>query len=378
MGMYSFEIMPVPTLASTFEYGISVTASSDGSITTNEVFQFTLNDTFTNVTLTVPENTKASYENNIVTWKVGSLDTTKGTPLVLEVNAEHPTALEEGTLIASAITNTFLNEQGEEMIENYDDFIFTNPSFELKVSVQPVENCIYQLIFTATNTSNATINNILINYQLNTTDFVWVTPPASTTQWNVGTLTTNAPGKSKTQSATIRFIGTTTGLKTIFANITASPAEAFTGIRSLSTTVNNICVSPPCCEKCPVPVPVDFVSCEQSETATVTAEIDSDGREIKVKVQLTNVCKNKTVVVGLELFEGMITDPNPVRKALKVIQLTRTTGDNGCAPFECDCLTFFIPGPMCSEQHFFIKAQAHYYNAPPSNCSCTCAATPRI
>lgn len=376
MGMYFLEIVPVQTLDSTFAYGISVMASSDGSITSNEVFQFTLNDIFTNVTLDAPEKTKANYENNIVTWEVGTLDTlSKDTPLVLNVNVEHPTALQEGTLIASEITNTFLNEQGEEMIENYDDFNFDpqphTPSFKLEIGVTHLENCEYRLDFKATNTSNVRIDNILINYQLNTTDFEWVTPPASTTQWNVGTL--NA-GQNKTQTATIRFIGTTTGLKTIFASITASPAGAFTGIRLLSTNVNATCVKP-CCEKCPTAVPVDFEACEQSESATVTAEIDSDGREIKVKIRLTNVCKNKKVVVGLELFEGRINDPNPVRKVLKVIQLTRTTGNNGCAPFECDCTTFFIPGPICPEQHFFIKAQAHYFDSTPSNCNCTCSTT---
>lgn len=379
MGMYSFEIVPVQNLASTYAYDISVIASADGSITTNEVLQFTLNDTFTNVILTAPEKTKVNYEKNVVTWEIGSLDVaTKDIPLVLKVSAEHSTELQEGALVASAITNTFLNEEGEEIEETLEDFSFdplTSPSFDLKINVTPLENCQYRLDFKATNNSSVRIDNITINYLLDAANFIWVTPPpapSTITQWPVGTLLTSGPDKDKEQSAVIQFIGTTTGVKTIFANITASPAAAFTGIRSLATNVTKVCPQTPCCEKCPTAVPVDFDACEQSESATVTAEIDSDGREIKVKIRLTNVCKNKKVVVGLELFEGRISDPNPVRKVLKVIQLTRTTGDNGCAPFECDCATFFIPGPICPEQHFFIKAQAHYFDATPSTCKCTC------
>lgn len=381
MGMYFLEIVPVQNLDSTFAYGISIMASSDASITSNEVFQFTLNDTFTNVTLDVPENTKANYENNIVTWEVGTLDTlSKDTPLVLNVNVEHPTELQEGTLIASEITNTFLNEQGEEMIENYDDFIFDpqphTPSFKLEIDVIPRNNCEYQLDFKVTNTSNVRIDNIVLNYQLNATDFEWVTPPASTTQWNVGTLTTTPPNRTKTQSAIIRFIGTTIGLKTILPSITASPpnTQAFTGIRELLKAVRETCVKP-CCEPCPTPKDASFIACQQSKDVTVTPTLSSDGREIKVKIQLTAVCRNKKVVVGLELFAGMPTDPNPVRKTLKVIQLTRETAPDGCAPLECDCATFFIPGPICPEQHFFIKAQAHYFDDTPSTCSCTCPAT---
>lgn len=377
MGMYFLEIVPVQNLDSTFAYGISVMASSDGSITSNEVFQFTLNDIFTNVTLDAPEKTKTNYENNIVTWEVGTLDTlSKDTPLVLNVNVEHPTELQEGTLIASEITNTFLNEQGEEMIENYDDFNFNpqphRPEFKLEIDVTRLdnENCQYRLDFKVTNTSNVTINDIVLNYLLDLENFIWVTPPASVTQWNVGTLTTSGPGKSKYQSADIQFIGATTGSKTIFASITASPpnTQAFTGIRELLKDVRETCVKP-CCEDCPVHEDASFDECQQTKNVTIEPELSSDGREIKVKVKVNNVCKGKTVVVGLELFQKV--SGQPVRKALKVIQLTRPNTGDDCATLECDCATFFIPEPLCPEKDFSIKAQAHYYDIGGSGCNCT-------
>lgn len=386
MGMYFLEIVPVQNLDSTFAYGISVMASSDGSITSNEVFQFTLNDIFTNVTLDAPEKTKANYENNIVTWEVGTLDTlSKDTPLVLNINVEHPTELQEGTLIASAVTNTFLNEQGEEMIEDYDDFNFgppASPSLDLDIDVIPRGDCLYQLNYKATNKTRNRLTDVSFSYVLGA-DFEWVTlpltpfpgiPVSTETTWHVGTLNSD---QHKSATATIRFIGNNTvGPKTIFADIMAAstPPATFTGTKTLSTNVDKVCKAP-CCEPCPREVPVNFDSCEQSETANVTAEILSDGREIKVKVTITAACRRKRVVVGLELFEKT-TPTTSVRRALKVLDLAAlTTGSDTCEKRECDCATFFIPGPICPEQHFFIKAQAHYFDTPPSTCNCTCVAT---
>lgn len=372
MGMYSFEIVTVPNLASIFEYDISILAVAGSSITTEEVLQFTLNDTFTNVIVTAPEGTNVSYAENVVTWAIGSLDiTTKDIPLVLKISAEHPTELEEGTLIASAITNTFVNEKGEEVTEAYEDFSFgpapTKPSFKLEIIVTPLENCDYKLDFNVTNTSNATINNILINYQLNTADFIWITPPTSTTQWNVGTLNS---GQSKTQTATIQFIGTTTGLKTVFADINASPEKDFIGIDSLEIAVMKTCPKIPCCEKCPKEIEVDFIECEQSKNITITPKIESDGREIKVKVTIDAACPKKRVVVGLELFEKQ-EDNSLVRLALKVLDLAPITGTR-CDKRECDCATFFIPSALCSPRKFVIKAQAHYFSIDEVPCRCNC------
>ena len=380
MGMYFLEIVPVQNLDSTFVYGISVMASSDGSITSNEVFQFTLNDIFTNVTLDAPEKTKANYENNIVTWEVGTLDTlSKDTPLVLNVNVEHPTELQEGTLIASAITNTFLNEQGEEMIENYEDFNFGPPppsSLDLLITAQSLGDCLYKLNYKATNNTKTRLTSVAFHYQLGA-EFEWVDlpdlPSSTETQWFVGTLN---PGQMKSDTATIRFIGNTTGSKTIFANITASstPSVTFTGTKTLSTEVDRVCKAP-CCEKCPTEVPVDFGPCDQSKPADITAEILSDGREIKVKVTINAACRRKRVVVGLELFEKTSATTS-VRRALKVLDLSAlATGSDTCEKRECECATFFIPGPICPEQHFFIKAQAHYFDTPPSTCNCTCPST---
>lgn len=390
MGMYFLEIAPVQTLDSTFSYGISVMASSDGSITSNEVFQFTLNDIFTNVALDAPEKTKANYENNIVTWEVGTLDAlSKDTPLVLNVNVEHPTELQEGTLIASAITNTFLNEQGEEMIENYDDFNFdpqpSTPEFRLDITLKDKADCVYTLEFKATNLSNQkNLSNVSYSYTLDP-DFQWQSPLNDSnftpTTWIVGNLSKDGPPVTKT--AIIKYTGAVSvNNKTVFLPVSGTAkydtnrSATYKGVFDYKQKVDP-CPPPPtdCCEPCPPKVPVDFGKCEQSKHVTVTADIDSDGREIKVKIHLNNVCKNKKVVVGLELFAGMPTDSNPVRKALKVIQLTRETAPDGCAPLECDCATFFIPSPICPEQHFFIKAQAHYFDDTPSTCNCTCSTT---
>lgn len=260
--------------------------------------------------------------------------------------------------------------------------VVIKPEFDLSITYAALADCKYRLDFKVTNKSTQTVKDILITYALNTNNFEWVTPPDSETQWDVGDL---APNASKTQTAVIQFIGTTTGAKVVFPDIDATSTNGkFDGIDHLSIDVDTACqTTPECCEDCPETSGlIVFNACDQSLTATIEPSLTSEGKELKVHVKLNPVCLSKHVVVGIELHEVTSMDPlTTVRRALKVIDLTPAQEDDACGPRECNCATFYIPpkdpastDPTCDTQTFIVKAKAHYYYLDDTDPACECSA----
>ena len=388
MGMYVLQGEYVEKTLDIPSYKMTVTAMSDGTITTNEVFQFVLADIFKEIQLDAPIGTKATLEGNAVTWEVGTLNPVTdvtNSPLVLDISAKHENELQEGDLIASNIVNDFISETGIPMQQTYDDFTFREPEFRLDITLKRTEDCVYTLEFKATNLSTEkNLTNVSFNYTLGT-DLTWISPLAdptfTPTTWTVGNLAKNA---FVTKEAVIRYTGATSiDDKVIFSSISGaakydgSKNAEYKGIYSYKQDVDPCPTTLECCEDCPVESDdVIFTECDQSLTADVTPVLTSEGKEIKVHIKLNRVCLSKHVVVGLELHEVISTNPRvTVRRALKVIHLTPS--GEGCDERECNCATFYIPpkdnastDPTCDGQTFIIKAKAHHYYVDEA-CECS-------
>lgn len=391
MGMYVFQGEYVQTSTETSGYKITVTATSDGTITTNEVFQFNLADRFKEIQLDAPTGTKAALEGNTVTWEVGTLSPVTedaDSSLVLGISANYEGELQEGDLIASNIVNNFLGETGTPRQQAYDDFTFTVPDFRLDITLKHTEDCVYTLEFKATNLSTEqNLTNVAFNYALGT-DLTWVSPLGDTTftptTWTVGNLAKKA---FVVKEAIIRYTGNTSIVnKDIFLSISGTAKydgmrnAEYRGIYIYKQDVTPCPRPSECCEDCPVESEnVVFTECDQSLTAEVTPALTSEGREIKVHVNLNPVCLSRRVVVGLELHEIISTNPRvTVRRAFKVIELAPNGKD--CGERECNCATFYIPpkenasaDPTCDQQTFIVKAKAHHYNIDDIDEACKCS-----
>lgn len=389
MGMYVLQGEHVQTSLKTSSYEMTVTAMSDGTITTSEVFQFVLADRFKEIQLDAPIGTKAALEGNTVTWQVGTLNPVtdaKTSSLVLGVSAKHENELQEGDLIASNIVNDFISATGTPMQQTYDDFTFSDPEFRLDITLKLTADCVYTLKFKATNLSTEKdLKDVFFNYTLDTA-FTWISPPGNPsfteTKWTVGNL---AKGASVEEEAIIRYTGAASiDDKVIFSSISGSAkydgfkSAKYKGIYDYKQDVEPCPTTLECCEDCPVESgAVIFTECEQSLPATVTPVLTSEGKEIKVHINLNPVCLSKHVVVGLELHEVIDTNTlETVRRALKVIHLT-PSGEEGCGERECNCATFYIPpkdnastDPTCDQQTFIIKAKAHHYYVDEA-CECS-------
>ncbi len=387
MGMYAFqgeytqrELKP--------SYKLSVIAISDGMLTTNEVFQFVLADTFKEIQLNAPRDTKTILDGNKVTWEIGTLNPdalSKDEALVLDISAEYENELQEGDVIASNVINDFVDETGAPVQQIYEDFTFTAPKFKLDITLKSSQDCVYTLEFKATNLSTEKdLTDVSFNYSIGS-DLTWISPlddlSFTPTTWTVGNLAKNT---FVTKEAIIRYTGTTSiEDKTIFSPISGTAKydrtkdAKYTGIYEYKQDVDPCPVPLECCEDCPVELAdVIFTECDQSLTADVTPLLTSEGREIKVHVKLNNVCLAKDVVVGLELHEVISEEPREtIRRAFKVIHLTQN--GEGCGERECNCVTFYIPpketastDPMCDQQTFIVKAKAHHYYV---NGGCECS-----
>ena len=388
MGMYVLQGEYTPTTISVSDYKISVTATADDTITTNEVFQFNLLGDVGEVQIQAPTGTEALLEENRVTWNVGTLSPgtdDAASSLVLEVYVKYENELQQGDIIASNIVNDFVSATGTPMQRTYDDFVYTVPDFRLDITLKHTENCMYTLEFKATNLSTEkNLTDVSFNYVLDT-DFTWISPLGdltfTPTTWTVGNLAKKAV---VVREAVIRYTGTTSiNNKVVFTPI--SGIAKFDGTRNaeykgIYDYKQDVAPCPEpiqCCEDCPVESgDIIFTECDQSLSADVTPVLTSEGREIKVHVSLKRVCLSKHVVVGLELHEVINTNPRQtVRRALKVIHLTPS--GKGCDERECNCATFYIPpkenastDPICDQQTFIVKAKAHHYYVADS-CECS-------
>lgn len=394
MGMYVLQSEYVQGFHNTSDYKITVTATSDGTITTREVFHFVLANQFKEIQLDAPTGTKAVLQGNAVIWEVGTLNpVTEATTssLVLDIFAKCENELQEGELIASNIVNDFISATGMPMQEVYDDFTFKKPEFRLDITLEDCEECEeceYKLRFTATNLSKEKdLTNVYFDYTLGA-DLEWIFPLGDSSftdsTWNVGNLNKNT---SVSREAIIRYTGTTSiDDKDIFSPISGyakydrvKDAE-YKGIFYYRQDVDPCPTTPVCCEDCPVESEdVIFTECDQSLPVEVTPVLTSEGREIKVHVNINPVCLSRHVVVGLELHEVISTAPRvTVRRAFKVIRLTPS--DTGCGERECNCATFYIPqkenasaDPTCDSQTFIVKAKAHHYNFDDIDEACRCS-----
>ena len=388
MGMYVLQGEYVQKTLLIPSYKMTVTATPGSTITTNEVFEFVLADTFKEIQLNAPENTTATLEGNKVTWEVGTLNpVTEGenSSLVLEISAEYENELEEGDVIASNIVNNFMDETGTPVEEVYENFTFTEPKFKLEITLKGSKDCVYTLEFKATNLSTEKdLTDVSFDYALGA-DLTWISPlddlTFMPTTWTVGNLTKNT---FVTKQAIIKYTGAIpTADKIIFAPISGAAKydrtkdAKYTGVYEYKQDVAPCPAPLECCEGCPVESgDVVFTECDQSLTADVTPILTSEGREIKVHVKLNRVCLAKDVVVGLELHEVTSEEPRvTVRRAFKVIHLTPS--GKGCGEHECDCATFYIPpketsstDPVCDSQTFIVKAKAHHYYVDGA-CQCS-------
>lgn len=387
MGMYVFqgeytqrELKP--------SYKLSVIAISDGMLTTNEVFEFVLADTFKEIQLNAPRDTKTILDGNKVTWEIGTLNpdvASKDEALVLDIFAEYENELQEGDVIASNVINDFVDETGAPVQRLYEDFTFTVPKFKLDIILKSSQDCVYTLEFKATNLSTEKdLTDVSFNYSIDS-DLTWISPlddlSFTPTTWTVSNLAKNT---FVTKEAIIRYTGDiSVEDKTIFSPISGAAKydrtkdAKYTGIDEYKQDVAPCPVSLECCEDCLVEsADVIFTECDQSLTADVTPLLTSEGREIKVHVKLNNVCLAKDVVVGLELHEVISEEPREtIRRAFKVIHLNQN--GEGCGERECNCATFYIPpketastDPMCHQQTFIVKAKAHHYYV---NGGCECS-----
>ena len=271
------------------------------------------------------------------------------------------------------------------MQQTYDEFTFKEPEFRLDITLKHTEDCVYTLEFKATNLSKEkNLTNVSFNYTLDT-DFTWLSPlgdlTCTPTTWTVGNL---AKGASVVREAVIRYTGATSiDNKVVFSSILGfakydgSKNAEYKGIYSYKQDVDPCPTTLECCEDCPVEsADVIFTECDQSLTADVTPALTSEGKEIKVHINLNRVCLSKHVVVGLELHEVISTNPRlTVRRALKVIHLNQNGED--CGERECNCATFYIPpkdnastDPTCDQQTFIVKAKAHHYYVDGA-CECS-------
>lgn len=134
------------------------------------------------------------------------------------------------------------------------------------------------------------------------------------------------------------------------------------------------CKSEDCCGK--VSEPIKFQRCEIVKKEEIRTNLDCEGRLLKIKVILDNVCFNKKIAVGVIIFNEEGIKGFKV-KEIEVLPPTEAPGEDGNHCTSCCCkFCFVLPGSVCPELTLKARVIAHYtgfhMKPGPTHTPCPC------
>ncbi|KRQ87222.1 hypothetical protein ABG79_01025 [Caloramator mitchellensis] len=109
---------------------------------------------------------------------------------------------------------------------------------------------------------------------------------------------------------------------------------------------------------------ITFNSCEDIKDFTIqNLELKCEGRFLKIRVELKNVCRGRKVNVGVLVCEN--ESGTFFTRAFKACQFTVPSGTGNCTNVTVDEFCFVFPDEnICNSRTFVVKVIAHYGDFP--------------
>ena len=165
-----------------------------------------------------------------------------------------------------------------------------------------------------------------------------------TLRWEIGELAALADEEARL-IFTVRFIGTSSGLKAVNDSITYEDQEGNT-VSFPDPLIQTDCGLCQCIECDPAETEITAPGCQD----TITLDLDqvhlaSTGRIAQVGVTLKNVCPGKRVALAIQLLE-LDEQDQKIQRGMKFFTVPAHSGPN-CRDMDLRCIRFILPDLSC-------------------------------